>query len=765
MIICIKKIPLIFFLSICFFKVSYSQINNYKWETISGVNNAQDISVDNDGNFWIGTTGGLLKYFPKQDSFKLYKLEDGLIALNVTSVGVDKKSGNIFTGSSDGKMSILKKDGSWIYSTEIYLSTEYPDRSINGFGFNDGKAYVLTGFGVGVYDITKNAFIDSYRFLGSIPRNTAVNEIYFSNDKIYLATNAGIVFADKSLLNLASPTSWITLNKLNSGILSDTVYSINEYNGKIIVGTRSGVCLLNDKLGFDTVQNNRSEKALFFKNQNRLYIGFSYVFPVFELFEMSSNGLISIGGATDILQTLFVNENGGIFVGLKRKGFSSFNISNQNTIQISPNTPTSNLFSGFVKSSNGDLWTIHGGRGFGDGFSLLRNGVWTQFRVDINNNIPANDIWNIGGGVDNSIWCGIYGKGFINIEPKSDSFKYKIYDKTNTPMRGVGTGGSYEVGAQTVTDSKGRTWFVSYSPGTNSGSILFSKDKNDSVCISAITPIGLNGDFRWITIDQSNTKWLGSDETGDARGLVYFNDNNTPYDPSDDITGRITTFDGLIDNTIKYLVSDKDGILWIGTSKGLTALYNPTSTVMDKSQPSFQNFRPLNDVTIRSISIDVLNRKWVGTDKGLYIINADGSEVIKQFSSENSPLVSDKVISLLCDEKSGDVFVGTDNGMNRIKTDAVKSDAISELSFNPNPFIIPDNDGVTIQGLPSLANVKILTLSGGLIKEFVSPGGSVASWDGKNSNGVYVKTGIYIVVGSSISGDETILGKLTVISK
>lgn len=92
MISCIKKIPLIFFLSICFFKVSYSQINNYKWETISGVNNAQDISVDNDGNFWIGTTGGLLKYFPKQDSFKLYKLEDGLIALNVTSVGVDKKS-------------------------------------------------------------------------------------------------------------------------------------------------------------------------------------------------------------------------------------------------------------------------------------------------------------------------------------------------------------------------------------------------------------------------------------------------------------------------------------------------------------------------------------------------------------------------------------------------------------------------------------------------------------------------------------------------
>lgn len=761
---------IILFASIFFFHYQkvFTQSFNYKWETISAFTNAQAIAQGKDGTYWIGTTGGLLHYYPQNDSFKIYKIEDGLIALNVAKIGIDDKSGMIFTGSTDGKIGILNPvDNSWKYSTEIFSSSQYPERGINGFGFHNGLAYVLTGFGVGLYDITKNAFTDSYRFLGSIPRNTSVNGILFTNDNIYLATNSGIAYAPKISQNLASPTSWKVYSKQSNSLPSDTVLSIVEFDRKIYAGTNQGVCVLTTSDTFSVVKNSRVVGSNLFSIGANLYAGFKYGFPYFEIMKLNADSLDRICGALDDMNDFFILKNqtakDDIYVCLKRRGFCKYNYTDDKLSSILPNTPTSNYFSGFVKTSIGDIWTVHGGRGFGDGFSVLRNGEWLRFRSDLQKDMTVDEIWNIGLGGENDVWLGSYGKGYLNVKYDNDKFQFSVYDRTNSPMRGVGLGGSYEVGTQVITDNTGRTWLMSFSPATNSGALLFSKGKGEDKFISAITPSGVNGDFRWITLDVNNTKWLGSDESGDARGLLYFNDNNTPTDPSDDITGRITTFDGLIDNIIKSLATDKDGILWVGTSKGLTALYNPSSTVKEKSQPRFQNFKPLADVTIRAVAIDALNRKWVGTDKGLYIINADGSEVIKQFTKENSPLASDKVLALLCDEATGIVFVGTDNGMNKITTEAVKSQEVSQLLFSPQPFVFSESQEVTISGLPSGATVKILTISGRLVREFQSPGGAVAKWDGRNNDGNFAQSGVYIVAGSSADGEQTALGKITFI--
>ena len=48
--------------------------------------------------------------------------------------------------------------------------------------------------------------------------------------------------------------------------------------------------------------------------------------------------------------------------------------------------------------------------------------------------------------------------------------------------------------------------------------------------------------------------------------------------------------------------------------------------------------------TILSIAVDPSNRKWIATNNsGVYLVNEDGTEILQQFTKDNSPLISHSV--------------------------------------------------------------------------------------------------------------------------
>jgi flagellar hook assembly protein FlgD len=56
-------------------------------------------------------------------------------------------------------------------------------------------------------------------------------------------------------------------------------------------------------------------------------------------------------------------------------------------------------------------------------------------------------------------------------------------------------------------------------------------------------------------------------------------------------------------------------------------------------------------------------------------------------------------------------------------------------------------------------------VDGKLIKEIITPGGKVGLWDGTDSDGSYVSSGIYIVAAYSEDGNEVGIGKIAVVRK
>ena len=63
------------------------------------------------------------------------------------------------------------------------------------------------------------------------------------------------------------------------------------------------------------------------------------------------------------------------------------------------------------------------------------------------------------------------------------------------------------------------------------------------------------------------------------------------------------------------------------------------------------------------------------------------------------------------------------------------------------------------------STVKILTISGKLVYEFESPGGKIANWDGRDVNGNFVSSGIYIIAGFNKDASKVCTGKVAIVRK
>jgi hypothetical protein len=155
------------------------------------------------------------------------------------------------------------------------------------------------------------------------------------------------------------------------------------------------------------------------------------------------------------------------------------------------------------------------------------------------------------------------------------------------------------------------------------------------------------------------------------------------------------------------------------------------------------------------MAIDPANRKWIGTNGGIFLQSADGLQTIYNFTEDNSPLLSNIIRSVAVDDRTGDVYIGTDKGINTFRAEAT----LTEPGVSGNPYVYPnpvrpDYSGpIAIKNLANNGNVKILDAAGFVVFETESTGGT-AVWDGLGANGQRVHSGVYIVLSADEDGNN-----------
>ena len=146
-------------------------------------------------------------------------------------------------------------------------------------------------------------------------------------------------------------------------------------------------------------------------------------------------------------------------------------------------------------------------------------------------------------------------------------------------------------------------------------------------------------------------------------------------------------------------------------------------------------------------------------------MSEDGTHTLEHFTTANSPLPSNNILSITDDGRNGSLFFGTSLGMIEYggqARDPEKSLSESNILVYPNP-VKPDFDGfVTITGLTERSTVRIMSNSGRLIHQATSNGGSY-SWNLTDMNGHPVPSGVYHAIITDIENQKSESASITVI--
>ncbi len=449
---------------------------------------------------------------------------------------------------------------------------------------------------------------------------------------------------------------------------------------------------------------------------------------------------------------------------------------------LKPVGPKHNYF-GFLKFINGKLYTSSGS----GGGTVIRDGT-VQVYDGTDWTIYQDDMTGVDG-AEGSRW--VYVDTYsIDVDPRDskhvmtgarpglfefyDGKLVKYYHKDNSMLKPASTSNRYVLVPSVLYDKDANLWMLQQQVSENS--------------IMEIT-----ADGEWISHKQELLMYEEKSHAGlkglmqDSRGLMWFVNSyyNVPsfycFNPeSKKIVGYMSTFinqDGTIyENVIPSCITeDVEGNMWLGTNKGLFEL--EASNIGGQWDHVTQVKVPRNDgtnyadylmdgVEISCIAVDAANRKWIGTNgAGLYLISADNMEQLANYTSSNSPIISDVIESIAIDHSSGEVFIGTELGLCSYISDATNV-SIEMTKDNvyayPNPVVSGYDGLITIVGLTRDADVKILTVNGQLVNQGRSNGGSF-TWNGCDSHGKRVASGVYMVATARSDGSKGTVCKIAVI--
>jgi ligand-binding sensor domain-containing protein len=553
---------------------------SYHIPGLNSTGNISSIVVDNNGNKWIGTSIGLVKF--DGDTWTIYNMSNsGLPNDNVYSIAIDK-NGNIwfcgpaglskFDGTKCTTYKYVKDDG-----YDDYYDNDELDKDVSSIAIdNIGNVWLLTIYGLLKFDGNWTTYMYTCR-----PHECDLHSC--SRCNTFFSGNSNSFIIDRNELKWIcdqgygiikfDDTTWTTYNLQSSKFSSQgTAYSITEdSSGTKWAATYNGLLKIEgDKLSSYTINNS----------------GLTY----------------------NHLYSLTLDKEGNKWIGSKNSiikfdsiTWTSYNLLNQ-------------IFPGNVRTvtidETGTKWI-----GTDGGLVKYDDANWTTYNKETMG-LPINDILSIAAEKNGDLWVGTNGSGVA----KYDGSNWTLYNSSNSGLT------DSTINAISI-DNAGVKWI-----GTNNGLVRY--DGTDWTTITPDTNNLFGNGVVALAVDKSGNKWIGIGEIisnelakydganwtkyeirnvssiaieesgliwiGTGMGLVKFDGNNfTTYNQSNS---------GLPNNCINTVTIDGNGNKWIGMEN-----FYIGKIVLSKFDGS--DFKNLSNAFLKSgvtsIAIDASGKKWI----------------------------------------------------------------------------------------------------------------------------------------------------------
>lgn len=764
------------------FTTAVAQTAVGNWKVYSMFSDIKKMEQSHNKVYYLSGTN-LFSFDKETEETYSYTLKNKLNDITVDNIYYNNEKNYLLITYSSGNIDLLYDDGTVVNLPDIKNSTLNYSLEINDVAFLGDCIYVATKFGLIVFDETRHEVkysgvydkeislvacvgdyivIDQNRALYYIHKDdrfetfdsyTNIAKGNYLDDMQGISDNKMLVRLTSKNINLY--TIDFSLNKINSTSVDVTKTASNFINGKEEVyfvsnNTVNSVSSDGVKTSHSSIPAELSSQIVsIWDDPDKLWVGNK---DGIANYDVSDNGLTVLYDkfkpqALNVDYPVFItsDKNGKIYVSnMSESMYYDFTYRNKSFIssidkdEIKDVAPTEFTASHRSNPSKEILYDTY------------------QLAVD-----PEDpEIYYLG-----SFWEGLYkvkdGKTIAQYNPENSSLTESWGCRVNA----------------VAFDKENNLWCTNeiVAEGLPSLHILPAEArKKETTTVQDWIPITLGSfysskDVRLLMCKKSNMificdgKWIGY--------VVAYDTNGTYTDTSDD---KFMMWNKFIDqdgknysyNRVSALAEDKNGKVWIGTTSGIIEISNPknatntslTVTRLKVPRNDGTNYADylLDGVHVTSISVDNSNRKWIGTmSDGVYLVNENGTEILEHFTSENSYLPGGITYSVLAHPHNNSVFMGTEFGLVEYSSDSspAKED-YSEIYAYPNP-VKPEYTGlITITGLMDNSLIKIADSAGNVFYSSRSEGGMV-TWDGCNSAGERVKSGVYFVYVSQNENEQS----------
>ncbi|HSW61037.1 MAG TPA: two-component regulator propeller domain-containing protein, partial [bacterium] len=497
----------------------------------------------------------------------------------------------------------------------------------------------------------------SWQAIDGLPQNSANSIVQTDDGYIWIATQEGLTRFDGVTFTVFSRAT-------HPEILSNDLRSLFKApDGSLWIGTYSG-------------------GAVEFKNN---------IFTTYN----KDNGLTG-----NLIKTVFVDEKNSVWLGTFKNGINIISDGKISVFDSLSGLPDNSVRA--ITGKNGDIWA-----GTLNGLALIRNfKVEKIFREESGlQNINISALFIDSKGV---LWVGTK-TGHLHFLKEDRFVSFKVPGSIGTDFVNVifedsdrnfwiGTekglhrfkNGSFETftvdngltynAVRSIFEDKEKNLWV----GTSGGGInIFS----DGLIMTYTAADGLSsGDILPVLIDRSGNLWAGT--ANDGLDVLLKTGGKKHY----------STLSGLTDNRVLSLFEHDNGEIWVGTVKGLNVINPLTGRVRQITKERIPvSFSVSNIISRPDGSV------WAGTH-GDYIFSVSNYELVKMIGKNEG--INDGIILTLHTDRSGNVLVGTMNGL--YYTDGTSSRVTgtsSGLSSNTVYSLYLDDSGNIWTGTDSGLNI------------------------------------------------------------
>ncbi len=748
-------------------EIDYGSMLN--WTLHPAYANVSAITASNSDIYAL-SDGALFSANRTDETMTYYNKVTGLSSSNIHFIAYNKTVNKLLIVYQNGMIDFLSDKGITTL-TDIYIKGESKEMQFNDVLLHKQFAYFAMSFGIVILDMQKGEIADTY-YIGKDASDVNVTSLAINNDTLYASTEKEL-YAGALKDNLIDYAQWHSYSMpVDSGVAS------LEAANKILYLLEDSILYRRDAGAWKQVTN---DSLLWIRSQATHLLASTTK----ALVEITSDGTITpLTDAFKVYDALL--DNGEYWLAAGTKGLQRYR--NNSFQAFLPNSPYSN-FSYRLKFANDRLMVAQGARwtaGFQRSADFFyydyTDRHWTTFDAEVTMwelQQGFFDIMNFAVDPANQdhFFATSYGTGvaeFLN------GHAIKVYNELNSTLKSVVDSDKWQANIRTdgaLYDRHGNLWVLNTGDRGTPVSIR-SKDgawyplniRSNGQKVTLTTPGEMIADTKF-----PNSKWIV--DVRSSAGLILHDDGGTPFDQTDDKAVKRAEFTDQLGNIVtpNYFycaAQDHDGYIWVGTEAG--PFYVESAQTFLQSNTCNRPIIYRNDGTnlvdyllhgeeINAICIDGGNRKWFGTSaSGVFLMSADGTETIHHFTTKNSPLPSDNILSIAIHPTSGEVFFGTAAGLASYRSDASEpTENYDNVYAFPNP-VRPNYEGViTISGLMDNSVINIIDGAGNLVCKTRSNGG-IAVWDGKNAHGERVATGIYTVLCNTADGENHAVTKILV---